>query len=220
MKLNALLLTVSLGLAATPGAWAYPDSTLYNNLGNVQFSGMEAAGNTWQASKFTTDGNNYLLESVVLLMAQSGESTARLDIYSNYGDVPETSVPGTSLGTLTHSGSFSDWDTFTEATFTPTGIISLSANSSYWVVLQGVTGSLWWSYTEDGTGIGPGFSKLYTISENAGNNWDLPADTMPNQMQVNATLAAVPEPSQWAMMGVTALGVTGYALRRRLAKTN
>lgn len=39
-------------------------------------------------------------------------------------------------------------------------------------------------------------------------------------MQVNADIAAVPEPSQWAMIGVTALGVTGYALRRRLAKTN
>jgi hypothetical protein len=39
-------------------------------------------------------------------------------------------------------------------------------------------------------------------------------------MQVNVDLAPVPEPGQWAMMAVTALGIAGYAARRIRAKTN
>ena len=213
MKLNALLLTVSLGLAATPGAWAYPDSTLYDNLGNTTLTEAMYETDTWGASQFTTDGHNYILNTVALLLYRTGDTTAQLDIYSNSGD-----VPGTSLGTLTPPESI-PLNTAEKVTFTASGI-SLSANSTYWVVLHAPTGQLWWSYTDDSTGTGSGFSTINTSSVNAGTKWATPIDYYPNQMQVNATLAAVPEPSQWAMMGVTALGVTGYALRRRLVKTN
>ena len=215
MKLNALLLTVSLGLAATPGAWALPP--LYDNLDNTPFISPAMYNTaTWGASKFNTGANAYILNTVVLLLAQSGSCTAQLDIYSD-----SSGLPGTSVGTLT-SPEIIPLDTPAPLTFTASGI-SLSANSSYWVVLRAPTGQegqLWWSYTENTFGIGPGFSPIYTASDNAGSNWDAVDSTYPNQLRINATLAAVPEPSQWAMMGVTALGVTGYALRRRLAKTN
>ena len=166
----------------------------------------------WAASRFTTDTHDYILNTVVLLMYRSGPSTAQLDIFSDSND-----LPGTSIGTLASPESIPL--ATSEVTFSASGI-SLSANSTYWVVLRAPTGQLWWSYTDDSTGTGSGFSTINTSSVNAGTKWATPIDYYPNQMQVNATLAAVPEPSQWAMMGVTALGVTGYALRRRLAKTN
>lgn len=213
MKLNALLLAASLGLAATPGAWAYPNPALYDNLGNTTLTEAMYETDTWGASQFTTDGNSYILKTVDLLLYRTGDTTAQLDIYSNYGN-----VPGTALGTLASPVSI-PLNTAEKVTFTASGI-SLSANSTYWVVLHAPTGQLWWSYTDDSTGTGPGFSTINTFSGNGGSSWATPIDYYPNQMQVNADIAAVPEPSQWAMIGVTALGVTGYALRRRLAKTN
>ena len=166
----------------------------------------------WAASRFTTDTHDYILNTVVLLMYRSGPSTAQLDIFSDSND-----LPGTSIGTLASPESIPL--ATSEVTFSASGI-SLSANSTYWVVLLAPTGQLWWSYTENASGYGLGFSPIYTASDYAGSSWDPVDSTYPNKLQINATLAAVPEPSQWAMMGVTALGVTGYALRRRLAKTN
>ena len=44
--------------------------------------------------------------------------------------------------------------------------------------------------------------------------WTTPSLNDPLRMQVNVDVAAVPEPSQWAMMGVTALVAGGYGLRQ------
>lgn len=79
MKLNALLLAASLGLAATPGAWAYPNPALYDNLGNTTLTEAMYETDTWGASQFTTDGNSYILKTVDLLLYRTGDTTAQLE---------------------------------------------------------------------------------------------------------------------------------------------
>ena len=173
-------------VAATPG------THLYDNLGKTPFTEAMYESNTWAASQFTTDAHDYLLKTVVLLMYRSGPSTAQLDIYSDAGG-----GPGTSLGTLTSPEDI-PLNTAAEVTFITAGI-SLPASSTYWVVLRAPTGQLWWSYTEDTNGTGVGFSTTNTYSEDAGASWSSPVDYWPNQLQINADLVPVPEPSALAL---------------------
>jgi hypothetical protein len=205
MKTNTLLLTASLGLAATPGAWA--QGVLSDNLANASGGRSMVLDTSWAAAKFTTDGQAYNFRSVVLLMSgiQNVGSSAQVDIYSDSG----ANKPGAAVGTLISPGSYTPG--LTPTTFTSPGV-PLAASSSYWVVLKAPTGGLGWSYTTDPSGTGAGFALDWSQSLDAGSTWST-TSFPPYQMQVNAD--AVPEPSQWAIM---VLGLAGYAARRRQAK--
>ena len=208
MKINTFILTASLGLAATPGAWA--QVILSDNLANTSAGRSMNTGSGWSAAKFTTDAQPYKLTSAVLLMSGFASPVAQADVYSDSG----ANKPGVSLGALVSPGSFSPG--LEQKTFTSSGI-ALAANSSYWVVLQATSGALGWSYTQNPSGTGAGFVTYESDTTDAGANW-YTAIFPPYQMRVNAS--AVPEPGQWAMMAVTALGLAGYAARRVRAKAN
>jgi hypothetical protein len=203
----------SLGLAvlAVVSLVAPAHATLvYDNLGNDPFFEALYENDSWGASKFTTDGYDYILNTVVLRMYRSGVSTAQLDIYSDVAG-----LPGASLGTLNSPGTI-PLGTPDDLTFTASGIFLL-ANSSYWAVLRAPTGQLWWSYTEDPSGVGPGFSPMYTLSEDAGATWGEVVSFYPNQLQINADFAAIPEPASTLALGGLLASALGLRTRRRVA---
>ena len=205
MQINTLLLTASLGLAATPGAWA--QGVLSDNLANASGGRSMVLDTAWKAAQFTTDGQAYNIRSVVLLMSgiQNVGSSAQVDIYSDSG----ANKPGAAVGTLISPGSYTPG--LTPTTFTSPGV-PLAASSSYWVVLKAPTGGLGWSYTTDYSGTGPGFYPQSAETSDAGTIWSK-RDGIVHQMTVNVD--AVPEPGQWAIM---VLGLAGYAACRRPAK--
>jgi hypothetical protein len=205
MKLNIVLLTASLGLAATPGAWA--QGVLSDNLANASAGRSMVLDTSWAAAKFTTDGQAYNFRSAVLLMSgiQGSGSSAQVDIYSDTG----ANKPGAAIATLVAPGSYPP--SLTPTTYTSPGV-PLAANSSFWVVLKAPTGGLTWSYTENPSGTGPGFAPDWSQSLDAGSTWSTSLFP-PYQMQVNVEV--VPEPCSWAIL---VLGLAGYAVRRPQAK--
>ena len=205
-----IILTASLGLAAAPGAWAA--TVLSDNLGKAPFDADPVFGPIWGAARFNTDAQAYSLSSVVLWAKSVSSGSATAELYSDNGGT----TPNASLGSLSLSGSFPP--SAGPATFTASGI-TLAPTSAYWIVVKGTGSGVDWYWTDDLTGTGAGFDTHYAISDNAGSTWGDIADVDPFQMQVNVDLAQVPEPGQWAMMAVTALGIAGYAARRVRAKT-
>src|SRR6185369_1190291 len=75
------------------------------------------------------------------------------------------------------------------ATIFTTSGISLSANSTYWIVLQAGSGKFDWSWTADTSGDGAGFQRTWGQSLDAGATWATYA-IYPTQFQVTATAGA------------------------------
>ena len=188
---------------------------LFDNLSNVSGNYYQVTTTVWQAQRFTTDNQDYSLSDITLLMLrepETGTGEAVVQIYSNSG----TNVPDSPLWTLTSPGSYSE--TLANTTFTTSGF-NLSANSVYWVVLKsGDPGtSFGWSWTENNSGDGVGFSTTWSRSGNSGGDWqqDSNTDFFPYQMKI--TVQPVPEPSSLTLVGLgvaIALGITGRRQRK------
>jgi hypothetical protein len=140
-----------------------------------------ASGSTVLTGSFATDDSTYTLTSVTLLLANPNAGQARLDLYSD-GNLE----PGSLLATLTPPDSYSD--TLAETIFTADGI-TLSPNSTYWIVLSADSGEFDWAWTSDNTGNGVGFQHTWGQSDDAGATW-YTSDTFPTQFTVTAV--AVP----------------------------
>lgn len=203
-----LSLLISILMAHTSIASAID---LFDNLSNVSGNYYQVTTTTWQAQRFTTDGQDYSLSEITLLMLResTGTGEAIVQIYSNSG----TDVPDSPLWTLTSPGSYSE--TLANTTFTASGF-NLSANSVYWVVLKsGDPGTNFgWSWTENNSGNGIGFSTTWSQSGNAGGSWRKDSDTdfFPYQMKIMAQ--PVPEPSSLILVGLGVV-VAGITERRR-----
>ncbi len=207
MKKNTMIiLTASLGLAAAPGAWA--QVVLSDNLASTSGGRSVNLDTGWSAARFITDAQTYKFTSAVLLMSGIASPVAQVDVYSD----SRANRPGAPLGTLISPGAFST--SLEQKTFTSAGI-PLAANSAYWVVLKATSGGLGWSYTYDPNGTGVGFSGGSSDTLDAGVTWNS-SQSPSYQMQVNVD--AIPEPGQWAMMGMTLAGVGGWVVRQRRAK--
>jgi hypothetical protein len=182
---NVLRLFIASGALAGLGC-AGP-VTLYDNLPKSTIAVVPVTSTFWTAGTFSTDNNTYSLISATLLLAApsiiTANGSADLDLYSNSG-----LVPGSFLATLTAPLSLTT--VLGNNTFTASGI-TLSPNTTYWLVLKGVFGSVSWAETADMTGVGVGFIPERAVTNNSGANWSL---GQPLQMQVIADLASVPEP--------------------------
>ena len=177
-----------------------------SNLGSSVGANMPVRSNNWMGQAFTTDANNYTLDSVTL---QMGAATATGGVFSVSIFSANGSNPGSLLETL--SGSTSPFGSG-NYTFTSTGL-SLAPNNTYHVVavVTGGLGDYSWQDTSVTSETGPWvFPNYFTTSTNQGGGWSQTGASM--IMSVTAT--PIPEPGTYAAVcGALALGLAAW--RRR-----
>lgn len=181
------------------GAAPVQASGFGDNLAADSGGTITVSGSTWEAQSFSTDNQAYLLDSISLLISSLDEGTS-VSLYSD-----AYSAPSQALATLTLSGAYT---TNLAATRFLAGNFSLTANTTYWVVLSNVTGATDWSFqaTDDG-------------SSNASAEWDgsywSSSTSYPFQMSVNVTPASVPLPMSLPLLLTGLAGMIGFARRPR-----
>ncbi len=190
-----LLTLLALCFMRPPSAGA-DTVVLSDNITGVTTGGTEAAtGSTWLAASFGTGDATYQLDSVTLLLENSVAGAAVVDIYTDGGQ-----QPGSFVGTLTSPSSY--LGPLVETTFTASGI-TLSADSTYWVVLYATSGEFDWGWASSDSGTGVGFQDTWSSSSDGGNTWFtfVGPDSYPTQMIVTAS---VPEPGSLSLLGLGA----------------
>ena len=175
-----VLLFCALVLLATEPLAAKAQDILADNLSATTSSTEAASGSTWLTASFATGDSTYSLNSVTLLLANPSTGQARLDLYSD-GNLEPDSL----LGTLMSPDSYSD--ILAETTFSASDDITLSPNSTYWIVLSADSGEFDWAWSSDNTGNGVGFLHTWGESDDAGATW-FTLDTFPTQFSVTATI--------------------------------
>ncbi len=165
---------------------------------------------------FTTDNSaaTFSLTTVSLMFFQNTGTIADFSVSIRTNSA---SLPGTVLGTLTGSVSPTAGITPQQYDYTSGGI-TLAANTTYWVT---------WGYstpTGGGTFFGnpqvnTGVTGQWTLGNSAlstdgGSNW-FPSTSAPqvNQIAIQATATAIPEPGTYAV--IAGLAMLGYAAVRR-----
>ena len=154
-----------------------------NNITNATGGSETATGTTWLTAGFKTDSSTYVLSSVTLLLANTTAGAATLQLYSDGG-----LEPGSPLATLISPSTYSSTLAFT--TFAASGI-TLSANTTYWLVLKATSGAFGWAWTTDSTGTGSGFLYTWGTTPDSGASW-WTQDIYPTQfsLTVSAKVAA------------------------------
>lgn len=209
-----LAITGGIGLVTAARA-----DILSDNLSSTSGGVETTTGNRWLATSFGTGAASaYTLDSVTLLLANTSTGiagSARLDLYSQ-----SLLAPGSLIGSLVSPASYST--SLANTTFTAASGLSLSANTTYWVVLKGTSGSFDWSWTSANTGTGAGYQNTWGETDDAGASW-YTYDLFPTQIRVNATpvgaSAVVPEPGTLALLlAGGASSEAGLMLRRRKSR--
>ena len=196
----------------------FPDPT--SGMSVVQ---RQLSSSAWYATPITTDGSDYTLTEVSAEIADSNPAgTLFMEVWTVGGPLdnyaPQTKIDRLFLVDANYPKVF-------------TGSVSLSANTSYFIV-TGVDngGGQWFEQINYGDPFGPYFSvqsgswSLSTIgvgspqslkSADFGASWtDGGALSAPLRMSITAM--AVPEPSTWRLLGLGVLVLAGHALRRRV----
>ncbi|HUO06878.1 MAG TPA: PEP-CTERM sorting domain-containing protein [Phycisphaerae bacterium] len=171
-------------------------AVLYDNTSTTVDGADNATSTTYIASAFTTGSATSALTASLLLE----QATTGIDTVSVYSS--STYTPDSLIGVLTASSTASATSVGL-VTFSSTSL-SLSANTTYWLVLSS-TGSVAWSYSSD-----PTLTDAWAMSTNSGVVWSSTGDSYPYVFSVSDTVAAVPEPATLSL-----LGLSGVALLRR-----
>lgn len=182
--------------------------TISSNLSNATAGTEAASGNTRLTASFGTGTSSDTLSSVTLLLSNPIAGVAKVDLYSN-----SLLQPGSLVGTLISPSSYST--SLSNTTFSSNGL-TLSANSTYWLVLKALSGEFDWAWTSDNTGTGNGFQGTWGSSTDAGATWYTYA-VYPTQFSVTTTAAAVPEPGT-GLLAIGGLFISAMALytKRRI----
>ena len=200
-KRTALITLAALGLAASQPTLA---TTMTDNTGEA-LAGY-APLMFLRAESFTvaTD-QDYMLEDVQIKLIAPPTSGLFARIYSNSGSNPGTLLEQLSLGSFNPTSSL--------LAFASTGL-DLTAGATYWVVVGGdPTGATGWdtTFSTNQTSVGNwSIGNNNRLSFNSGASWGTYGGV--EQMAIDATPAAVPEPTTLALLG---LGAVGMRLTRR-----
>jgi PEP-CTERM motif len=197
MILGLLASTLLIG-----GAGQVRAQALYDNLAASTTLSDPIASFGPLADSFSTGGSAVVINDLKLLLnSPTSNSTFDVRLLSDSSTSPGSLIAV--LGTIPES-SIGTTNTIIDVPFSP---ISLNANTRYWIQLTGADGSvaLWaWSSDTSGPGVAGEFF--------ANSNGVFTNDNGPYQMQL---LAAVPEPTTWALIGVGTLGTGIYAWRKK-----
>jgi len=190
----------------------------------VVYGNLGAAGTNPIGSTNTDYGPSDAFERVLAQGFQVGSSATSLDLQSvtvglfatNSGSVPlSVAIYGDAAGqpgSLLHtSGTVNVGNTGTY-TFPFTGV-SLSTETSYWVVPQG--GASWYldaTNTTPGGQNGSGYSYLGTLRQLPDLSWTTPN---PNLTSYSVSINAVPEPHAFVLAGVGIATAVALVRRRR-----
>jgi len=176
----------------------------------------------WVAEAFTTDSaGDYTLNFVY---AQVGTASGTIDLVAQLRKASGATVDNSGQGLIgTFTGTIPSGANAV-TTFTPASTYTLSASTTYYLVLGENTssggGTYQWDYrtttdVDNGTWTIPG-TGTYGISLNQGGSWTM-HDGSPYLIKIDATV--VPEPHQYAFVaGLGLLGFVAYRNRNRLAK--
>jgi hypothetical protein len=207
--------TAALALAAA-GAQA---DVLVSNLAQPERSFSELTSLFWAAQSFTTDGSVHSLSSIDAML---GTSALRGDDTEVVAEL-HASGPGI-IGSLLTSFSFGSMPSGapTPISLLPTSGVTLSAGTTYWLVLGERHGSLdteylGWSYADGNASTGPGSLGAFGYSTDGGTSWSASTFDTPNPFRLAVNVASpVPEPSSVALM---ALGLMALLAMRRVHRT-
>jgi hypothetical protein len=205
-----LCLLCSLFLAGTAPLTA---DTLSSNLTNTSSGTESATGSTWLTASFGTGSSAATLDTISLLLASSSVGMAEVDLYSD-----GLLAPGSLVAQLTAPPTYSS--TLANTNFTATGV-TLSADTTYWIVLKALSGAFNWSWTNDNAGTGTGYQGVWGASTDNGSTW-FTYTVYPTQFSVTTSASAAtstPEPNTWLLSGVGLL-IAGAALGKRLDGRN
>lgn len=182
--------------------------TISDNLSNTTAGTEVASGSTWLTASFGTGVSSSTLANVTLLLSNPATGVAEVDLYSS-----SLLQPGSLLGKLTSPVSYSTG--LSNTTFSSNGL-TLSANSTYWIVLKAVSGEFDWAWTANNAGTGIGFQGAWGVSTDAGSTWYTYA-VYPTQFSVTTTAtAAVPEPGTgWLAIGGLLIGAVALYKRQQ-----
>jgi hypothetical protein len=209
LLLVSTLLTVALSATATSSLAL---EVLADNLANTRNGGQSVNDNSWPAQAFTTTSTAFVLDSITLNMSKDTGATGSVEliVYDSSGTLVR---PGTAASSVFATIDVSSLLTSpADVTISSLNVV-LSPSTTYYLVLRGVGSTAGfdalWSYTNTTTGTG--FPSRYSESNDGGATWDLPVLSSPQKMSINA----VPEPSTYALAGLSAITVIFTARRRR-----
>lgn len=143
-----------------------------------------------------TGANATYLQSITLLLANPSAGQATVSVYTNGLISPATLVGSTSPASYSNAAA--------ETTFNASDI-PLTANTTYWVVLQTSSGTFNWSFTKENTGTGSGYTHTWGESDDSGSSWQT-YNVYPLQMRVTASSADTTAP------GVVQFSASAYSV--------
>lgn len=183
----------------------YPPSSYGGNVG-VDPSQQPAVA-------FTTPGLSYDIDSVTLKLDGyiSASTTPLVGFFTDAGGQPGSLVGSLLTNPSSVSGSTADF------VFLPAATLTLSPNTTYWLLVDASAGSYGWAVSGSDTPtprtpVGEATFVAYKIGIDDGAEY---VDDSPiPSFTISATAVPVPEPSQYALM-LTGLGFLGFARWRR-----
>lgn len=210
---GSILSLIGLAALALPGP-AGATLVLYSNLANANPNASVGISSTkFAAASFTTDNNSYTLADVIVsLEGISGGEGVNVSLYSSTAGSPNANI--SPLG-------FVNDNVLSTSSF-PQEMVSganlaLTANTLYFIVLSGLSGSQndanWESATTaPGSGITGNVTPIMSLSGNSGATWSTHianSDFRPFVLQVDVN-STTPEPGTLfgalAGLGLVALG--------------
>ena len=177
-------------LAALALANAASATDLSNNLANTVLGNEPVTSTRLLCASFATDTSTHALSSVTLRLGNSQVGDAVLALYTNAG-----LEPGVQIAALSAPSSFPASPGL--VTFSAAGTITLSANTTYWLVLRPTAGLFEWTFSDNTNGSGAGWQGQWGVNDATAPTLWWTQDSYPLAMQVvvdACTGAAVTSP--------------------------